>query len=188
MWVQTRQPVSGPGAALPQRLSVPSATPPRAARAGAAGAFGGAAAAPATASAGEPSVAPPSGHRASAPGTEGTFLLVDDLPAPGTRDSFASIIDDPFFLRYHNPDSDHQAAPEPDPGAPSASTTGAGHHADERTHQPWIPPRKESLSDLNPTPWVSSPVSSAPACLGKGTPRGHGGTALPAFPGEGEKK
>ncbi|KAK4038119.1 ras guanine nucleotide exchange factor domain-containing protein [Parachaetomium inaequale] len=146
---QTHPPVPdrpGGGAALPQ-LSVPSATPPRAAGAGAAGA----AAAAATARTGEPNYAPPSGQPPSVAGSEGTFLLVDDPPAAGSRDSFASIVDDPFFVRYHTPDLDPAPHPAPDRGPPSAPTTSAGHRDEER--QPWIPPRKESLSHTNPTPW-----------------------------------
>ncbi len=164
MWVQTRQPVPGPGGSL---VSVPSVTPPR--RSTAAAAAGPASATP---TAGEPSVVPPSGHRPSAFASEGTFLLLDDLPAPGTRDSFASILDDPFFLRYHDHDRDSEpdpgsepepqpaaaaAAPDLDPGATGAQTTGARHHDHER-QQSWIPPRKESLSHTNPTPWVRNPV------------------------------
>ncbi|KAL2195785.1 ras guanine nucleotide exchange factor domain-containing protein [Corynascus similis CBS 632.67] len=152
MWAQTHQPVSDrPGAALPQ-LSAPelSATPPGAA---------GAAAAAATARTGEPDLAPPSGQVSSVVGSEGTFLLVDDPPVAGTRDSFASIVDDPFFLRYHDPDlgPDTVTTPEPlpqptpQPALSNAPTTSAGHRNEER--QPWIPPRKESLSHTNPTPW-----------------------------------
>lgn len=158
MWAQTQthQPVPDrPGEALPRLHPVPFATPPRAA---------GAAAAAATASTGEPSFAPPSGQPPSAPGSEGTFLLVDDPPAPGIRDSFASIVDDPFFLRYHTPDPEPDPDPtdpdptsselNPGPGPRSALSTSAGHRTDNEERQPWIPPRKESLSDTNPTPWV----------------------------------
>ena len=144
MWVQTQQP-DRPGAVLPQ-LSVPSATPLRAA-----GAAFGTAADPTT-SAGEPSTAsttsttaPQPGQVPSVPGSEGTFLLVDDPPAAGIRDSFASIVDDPFFLRFDAPDAT---------SALSSLTTSADHRHDER--QPWIPPRKESLNDTSPTPWVGS--------------------------------
>lgn len=164
MRAQTHQPVSDrPGGALP-KLSVPSGTPLRVAGAGAgAGAGpGGARAAAATARTGEPSFAPPSGQLPSVIGSEGTFLLVDDPPAAGTRDSFASIVDDPFFVRYHTPDPYHDPDPEPHPAThphpdpPNATanalTTSAGHRDEER--QPWIPPRKESLSHTNPTPWV----------------------------------
>ncbi|KAL2019110.1 hypothetical protein VTK56DRAFT_10061 [Thermocarpiscus australiensis] len=128
MWAPTHQSVvpDRSGAALPQlSVPVPSATPPPA---------------DATTSTGEPAAAPQPGQlTTSAPGSEGTFLLVDDPPAAGTRDSLASIVDDPFFLRFH------------DPSAPSALTTSTDHRNDERP--PWIPPRKESLSDTNPTPW-----------------------------------
>jgi hypothetical protein len=151
MWVQTHQPMPDrPGGAQPQPQPVPFATPPRAA---------GAAAPAATANTGEPSFAPPSGQPPSAPGSEGTFLFVDDPPAaPGIRDSFASIVDDPFFVRYDTPE------PEPGPGPPSAlpppPPTSAGHRNEER-QQPWIPPRKESLSETSLTPWVRTPVSLA---------------------------
>jgi hypothetical protein len=151
MWVQTHQPMPDrPGGAQPQPQPVPFATPPRAA---------GAAAPAATANTGEPSFAPPSGQPPSAPGSEGTFLFVDDPPAaPGIRDSFASIVDDPFFVRYHTPE------PEPGPGPPTAlpppppppPSTSAGHRNEER-QQPWIPPRKESLSETSLTPWVRTP-------------------------------
>ncbi|KAK0706454.1 ras guanine nucleotide exchange factor domain-containing protein [Lasiosphaeria miniovina] len=84
----------------------------------------------------------------------GTFLLVDDpipplptkVPAATAaatsnfRDSFLSILDDPFFLTFHIPDQ---------PG----SLQTALRRDDER--QPWPPPRKESLSEKNPTPWHS---------------------------------
>ncbi|EAQ86607.1 hypothetical protein CHGG_07860 [Chaetomium globosum CBS 148.51] len=157
MRAQTHQPVSDrPGGALP-KLSVPSGTPLRVAGSGAgagAGAGAGPRAAAATARTGEPSFAPPSGQLASVIGSEGTFLLVDDPPAAGTRDSFASIVDDPFFVRYHtpepDPDPDLHSATHPHPGPPNAPTS-AGHRDEER--QPWIPPRKESLSHTNPTPW-----------------------------------
>ncbi|KAH6850880.1 ras guanine nucleotide exchange factor domain-containing protein [Chaetomium sp. MPI-CAGE-AT-0009] len=154
MRAQTQQPVSDrPGGALP-KLSVPSATPPRVAGSGS----GAGAAAAAATRTGEPSFAPSSsGQLPSVIGSEGTFLLVDDPPAAGTRDSFASIVDDPFFVRYHTPDPYSDPEPHPathshsHPGPPDAPTTSAGHRDEER--QPWIPPRKESLSHTNPTPW-----------------------------------
>ncbi|GAB1313231.1 Ras guanine nucleotide exchange factor A [Madurella fahalii] len=145
MWVQTHQAVSDrPGGAPPQ-LSVPPATPLR----GAAGTA--ASGADATASAGDPAAVPqPPGQPPSVPGcSEGTFLLVDDPPAASVRDSFASIIDDPFFLRFETPDAPSVLTPTPTPT--TATATDAGYRHDE--HQPWIPPRKESLSDVNPTPW-----------------------------------
>ncbi|KAK4241040.1 ras guanine nucleotide exchange factor domain-containing protein [Achaetomium macrosporum] len=153
MWAQTRKPVADSfGGELPQRQPVvPTTTPPQAAAAGTAPA-----AAPTTTSA--PSCAPPSGHNPSASRSEATFLLADDLPVPGGRDSFiASIVDDPFFLRYSalepDPDAEPNPRANPNSGAPSANpATSAGHRNEER-QQPWIPPRKESLSDTNPTPW-----------------------------------
>ncbi|KAL1837651.1 hypothetical protein VTJ49DRAFT_3550 [Mycothermus thermophilus] len=151
MWVHTHnRPVSErSGGALPQLLPVPSlATPPRAAGASA----------------------------SSGSGT--SFLLVDDPPAPapapapasdpdpahapGIRDSFASIVNDPFFLRFHDaehapPVSQALSAPAPGPPSdlpalPSLPTASAAHRNDER-NPPWIPPRKESLSDTKTTPW-----------------------------------
>jgi hypothetical protein len=161
MWVQTHQPMPDrPGGALPQPQPVPFATPPRAAGAGPAAAGAGAA----TANTGEPSFAPPSGQPPSVPGSEGTFLFVDDPPAaPGIRDSFASIVDDPFFVRY-----DNTPEPESGPGPPSAlpPPTSAGHRNEER-QQPWIPPRKESLSETSLTPWVRTP--STLLCPPEGT-------------------
>ncbi|KAK3901131.1 ras guanine nucleotide exchange factor A [Staphylotrichum tortipilum] len=108
-----------------------------------------------------------------------SFLLADDPPAAGNRDSFASIVDDPFFLRYHalDPILVPEPARDPEPatatatnlGAPTsvgtagsaaavAASESAAHHNHNNHHrhdwaQPWIPPRKESLSDTNPTPW-----------------------------------
>ncbi|KAK3683800.1 ras guanine nucleotide exchange factor domain-containing protein [Podospora appendiculata] len=93
----------------------------------------------------------PGGGPASAPPapsvvvSEGTFLLVDDPPAANARDSFSSIVDDPFFLRYDF----LTVAPAPAP-ALSSSTGGPPRHDPQ---QLWLPPRKESLSDKNPTPW-----------------------------------
>jgi hypothetical protein len=167
MWVHTHKtPVSErSGAALQQLLPVPSfATPPQ-----------HPAGPPASSPSGEPSFAPPAvRHPHSAPGPEGTsFLLVDDPPAAGAdsdsdsdpapargfRDSIASIVNDPFFLRFH--DIDREPPPSHPPSAPPsvlpalpAATTTAAHRHDER-NPPWIPPRKESLSNRNPTtPWV----------------------------------
>jgi hypothetical protein len=148
MWVQTHQTVSDrPGV-------VPLATPLRQApAAGSVGSVGSGTAADARARAGESTAAPQQqpGRLSSAPGSEGTFFLADEPPAAAARDSFASIIDDPFFLRFETP---VLSAPSTAP-----ATTSAGHRHDER--QPWIPPRKESLSDTNPTPWVGSlsPIS-----------------------------
>ncbi|KAK4122724.1 ras GEF [Parathielavia appendiculata] len=146
MRVQTHRQASHPGVAMPQLLSRP--TPPLAAvaRAGAAGAT--------SAATTEPSFAPPSGQPPSASAAEGTFLLVDDVPPPaGIRDSFASIVDDPFFLRFHDPqpgrETEPATAPGPDPQRVPATSAGIGNEQ----RQPWIPPRKESLSDTNPTPW-----------------------------------
>ncbi|KAJ4306944.1 hypothetical protein N0V88_000317 [Collariella sp. IMI 366227] len=153
------------GGAPPQhqhqhQLSVPpAATPPRAS--GQAGAGAGAGPDAATSTSGEPSFPPPSGHLSSAPIPiyEGSFLLVDDPPAAGSRDSFASIVDDPFFLRFQPGLNklDLDADPDPEPSAPSAllttnTTTTAAHRHDER-QQPWIPPRKESLSITQPVHW-----------------------------------
>ncbi|KAK4115785.1 ras GEF [Canariomyces notabilis] len=141
MWVQTHQTVSDrPGV-------VPLATPLR--QAAGTGGVGSGTAADARARAGESTAAPQQqpGRLSSAPGSEGTFFLADEPPAAAARDSFASIIDDPFFLRFETP---VLAAPSAAP-----ATTSAGHRHDER--QPWIPPRKESLSDTNPTPWFDHP-------------------------------
>lgn len=115
----------------------------------------------ATASAGETAVPQPPGLFSSVPGcSEGTFLLVDDPPAAGVRDSFASIVDDPFFLRFETPDAPSVLTPTPTPTPTTA--TGAGYRDDEQ--QPWIPPRKESLSDINPTPWVGNPPPVSTLC------------------------
>ena len=79
----------------------------------------------------------------------GSFLLFDDpppapAPAPANpRDSFSSTGTGPFFLDSHAP---REAA--------SAPETTIDQRNDLR-QQPWPPPRKESLSDNNPTPWVS---------------------------------
>ncbi|KAL2130762.1 hypothetical protein VTI74DRAFT_5980 [Chaetomium olivicolor] len=161
MWVPIQQAAPDhPGAALPQQLSVPPATPPRAA-AGAGGAASQVSASAAetldatTTGTREPSFAPPSGHLPSVPGSEGTFLLVDDPPAAaGIRDSFASIVDDPFFLRFQPPEPEPEHEPEiPAPSAPATTSTASAGHRNEDRQQPWIPPRKESLSITNPTPW-----------------------------------
>ena len=160
MWAQTRQQAVSdrPGAVL----SAPFATPLQA------GAGAGASAPSSNTSTADPTTnsnisepststaPPPAGQLSSVPSSEGTFLLIDDLPAAGIRDSFASIVDDPFFLRFHAPD------------APSALPNQAANHVadqcdDER--QSWIPPRKESLSDTNPTPWVCNFPSFRYLCV-----------------------
>ncbi|KAK4228337.1 ras guanine nucleotide exchange factor domain-containing protein [Podospora fimiseda] len=79
----------------------------------------------------------------SAPfGSEGTFLLPpDDSPAEhNNRDSFSSILNDPFFVRV---------------ASTTATTPTVTDRNDER--QPsWIPPRKDSLkNDLGPRPWLN---------------------------------
>ncbi|KAK4212864.1 hypothetical protein QBC37DRAFT_287160 [Rhypophila decipiens] len=71
--------------------------------------------------------------------SEGTFLIFDDASIGNGRDSFSSIIDDPFFARFDAPRT-------PSPLASSAPPR----------NEPKLllfPPRKESLSDQNPTPW-----------------------------------
>ncbi|KAK4667426.1 hypothetical protein QC763_309140 [Podospora pseudopauciseta] len=98
-------------------------------------------------------------------GPQRSFLILDEPPPPptttttaeegGPRDSVASIVDDPFFFGYHstaaNTTSAAAAAATATPGIPGALTTSAGHRNEER--QPWIPPRKDSLKDIGPTPW-----------------------------------
>ncbi|KAK1761387.1 ras guanine nucleotide exchange factor A [Echria macrotheca] len=71
----------------------------------------------------------------------GSFLLFDDPPA-NPRDSISSTGTGPFFLDPHAPTTG--ATPIPD--------TTADQRNDPR-QRPWPPPRKESLSDNNPTPW-----------------------------------
>ncbi|KAK3320867.1 ras guanine nucleotide exchange factor domain-containing protein [Cercophora scortea] len=90
---------------------------------------------------GGPASAPPP---PSAVVSEGTFLLVDDPPAANVRDSFSSIVDDPFFLRYDIV----TVAPAP-AHAPSSSTAGPPRHDPQ---QLWLPPRKESLTLVLPRP------------------------------------
>lgn len=85
----------------------------------------------------------------------GSFLLFDDPPAPAAnpRDSISSTGTGPFFLDLHAPYSGTIA-----PGTTTTTTTTTPTPAaDQRNErqQPWPPPRKESLSDNNPTPWVS---------------------------------
>ncbi|KAK4202553.1 putative Rap guanine nucleotide exchange factor [Triangularia verruculosa] len=84
-------------------------------------------------------------------GAQGSFLLLDEPTAGGQRDSVASIVDDPFFIRYHSTAPNTTSPTTATPGTPSALTTSAGHRNEER--QPWIPPRKDSLKDIGPTPW-----------------------------------
>ncbi|KAK3315050.1 ras guanine nucleotide exchange factor domain-containing protein [Apodospora peruviana] len=71
--------------------------------------------------------------------SEGTFLLADNASLTSGRDSFSFIADDPFFLAYDNHD-----------GAPDHLTSTASR---DDSNRPSFPPRKESLSDRNPTPW-----------------------------------
>lgn len=84
----------------------------------------------------------------------GTFLVSDDAPAPAraanVRDSIISIVDDPFFQRYHSPalDGAHQI-PETEPEPPRDEPTTA-----------WPPPRRESLTVTSSIPWVQSPQPS----------------------------
>ncbi|KAK0652183.1 ras guanine nucleotide exchange factor domain-containing protein [Cercophora newfieldiana] len=83
----------------------------------------------------------------------GSFLLFDDPPAPpaaNPRDSISSTGTGPFFLDIHAPYSGATAAPEP------ATTTTTTDQRNDTRQQPWPPPRKESLSDNNPTPWFDS--------------------------------
>lgn len=72
--------------------------------------------------------------------SEGTFLFFDDAPIGNNRDSFSSIVDDPFFARFDAP-----RAPSP------LADSNPPRHDPQPTP---FPPRKESLSDQNPTPWV----------------------------------
>ncbi|KAK4142957.1 ras guanine nucleotide exchange factor domain-containing protein [Dichotomopilus funicola] len=185
MWAQTHPSVSGrTGGALPQASERPSlannVTPLRAGGTGAgAGPAGPAASGAAPSGPATSNATTRTNNHPSLPqlptivGSGGTFLLVDDLPTAESRDSFASIVEDPFFFRYHTPGLDPEpepcrapasasaptAAPEPAlrSALPSAPSTSAGHRDEER--QPWIPPRKESLSHSNPTPWHASAPS-----------------------------
>jgi hypothetical protein len=85
----------------------------------------------------------------------GSFLLFDDPPAAAPanpRDSISSTGTGPFFLDFNAPYlSGAPAAPEP---ATTPTTTAAKDQRNDTRQQPWPPPRKESLSDNNPTPWV----------------------------------
>jgi hypothetical protein len=176
MWGPNQQPVPD----SPSK-PVPCAITPRTAAAGAAAAAGNGAGAEASATATAAGsqasyTAPSDGQPPSAPSAEGTFLLVDDPSAAGTRDSFASIVDDPFFLRYSGAD------PSPGLDAPATTatatiattvttptpttttTTPSSGHRNEEQQRPWIPPRKESLSVTNPTPWVGWPPLRTLSC------------------------
>ncbi|KAK5660934.1 hypothetical protein OQA88_12308 [Cercophora sp. LCS_1] len=79
--------------------------------------------------------------------SKGSFLLLDDPPGPANpRDSVDSTGTGFFFL---------------DPHAPTSGATGPTPDAtdDQRNalrQQPWPPPRKESLSVSNPTPWFDN--------------------------------
>ncbi|KAK4173570.1 putative Rap guanine nucleotide exchange factor [Triangularia setosa] len=84
-------------------------------------------------------------------GAQGSFLILDEPTAGGPRDSVASIVDDPFFFRYRSTAANTTSAATATPDIPSALTTSADHRNEER--QPWIPPRKDSLKDIGPTPW-----------------------------------
>ena len=79
--------------------------------------------------------------------SRGTFLDIDDDPAASTfQDSPVSTVDDPFFASYTAAPTEPLLPPNPSPGIP-------GHRNAPR--QPWPPPRKESLTNLNlTTPWV----------------------------------
>lgn len=101
----------------------------------------------------------------------GSFLFVDEKPttlpqtaAPPSnpRDSITSTGSEPFYLDFNVPIPAPAPTPKPVPlqfapigGAPTASETTADQRHDLRQQQPWPPPRKESLSGNNPTPWVS---------------------------------
>ncbi|KAM7208618.1 ras guanine nucleotide exchange factor A [Naviculisporaceae sp. PSN 640] len=82
---------------------------------------------------------PPPARTPSVIVSEGTFLLFDDAPIGNNRDSFSSIVDDPFFARFDAP-----RAPSP------LVNSNPPRHDPKPT---LFPPRKESLSDQNPTPW-----------------------------------
>ncbi|KAK4462435.1 ras guanine nucleotide exchange factor A [Cladorrhinum samala] len=121
MTAQTHhQPVSDLGGGAPQLSALSASAPPFAASTTASN--------PATSASGH--------HEPTYPllplyGSEGTFLL-DEPPAAGHRDSFLSILEDPFFLRFTD-------------DSPDASN-------DER--HSWIPPRKDSLkNEFGATPW-----------------------------------
>ena len=127
MTAQTHhQPVSDLGGGAPQLSALSASAPPFAASTTASN--------PATSASGH--------HEPTYPllplyGSEGTFLL-DEPPAAGHRDSFLSILEDPFFLRFTD-------------DSPDASN-------DER--HSWIPPRKDSLkNEFGATPWVRKELS-----------------------------
>ena len=83
-----------------------------------------------------------------------TFFDTDEQPttaaaptAATARDSFISIVDDPFFLRYHDAVDFH--------GTPPVLTSVRVEGRDEpSSSQAWPPPRRESLTVSTEVPWV----------------------------------
>lgn len=93
--------------------------------------------------------------------SQGTFLDTDDETSANVRDSLVSILDDPFLIGYTT------ATEEPQPPTtattattatttPTATSTTSPGKLDNRnaSRQAWPPPRKESLTNQSPTPWV----------------------------------
>ncbi|KAK0740950.1 ras guanine nucleotide exchange factor domain-containing protein [Schizothecium vesticola] len=84
----------------------------------------------------------------------GSFLFVDEKPtslpqtaAPPTnpRDSITSTGSEPFYLDFN--------VPIPNPVPVPIQIAPIGDQRNDLRQQPWPPPRKESLSGNNPTPW-----------------------------------
>lgn len=93
----------------------------------------------------------------------GTFLSVDDPPAASVRDSFVSIVDDPFFQRYHAVADalgvGQPAVPQPPP-QPDRDVAAEPRDEPSPLSAVWPPPRRESLSTTSSTPWVGPPAAA----------------------------
>lgn len=78
----------------------------------------------------------------SIPGPDRSFLVLDDPPPPREprhdRDSIGTIAEDPFFLRY--------AEPQGDPHGPSPHSSAAADGDVEVNANAWPPPRRDSLT------------------------------------------
>lgn len=111
-----------------------------------------------------PSVAASSATRAVAAsatvplsGTLTTAYPATDAPGPdpSNRESFISILDDPFFLRYdYDPTSDSESPAFSRPSDPPRSAANHQLGGDENAASPgWPPPRRESLT-INPSSYL----------------------------------
>ncbi|KAF5134854.1 hypothetical protein E5D57_005491 [Metarhizium anisopliae] len=75
----------------------------------------------------------------------------------GDRDSFVSIVDDPFFQRFDPANTAHAEREAFDEGTPAEPHNDSD---DNNKTQPWPPPRRESLTIGPSQYWLSDPFEA----------------------------